>query len=324
MTNAEPRQRYDVIILGGGPAGLTAAIYLARARIKALVVDTGTVGGQMVLTYKVANYPGVEETSGREIGLTMARQARRFGARILSQATVTHLDLTGEVKVIEVEDEGTFEAAAVIIATGGVPRALGLESEARLQGRGISFCATCDGDFFTDKPIVVIGGGNSAIEEAVSLTRYASKVTVVHLLDHFQAQPWIVAEAEANPKIELLTSQQVQSFEGEGSLSAVRIKDTGTGAERTIVADGAFVFIGYAPNTAALEGQIPLNERGEIVTNEAMATTVTGVFAAGDLRAKRYRQITTAVADGTISALSAVEYVEARRSLDHGAARAAA
>ncbi|MBW2455767.1 MAG: FAD-dependent oxidoreductase [Deltaproteobacteria bacterium] len=303
-------QRYDAIILGAGPAGLTAAIYLGRNRLKPLVVDTGSAGGQMVLSYVVANYPGVETTSGREISQTMLRQARSFGAEVLTQATVTELDLTGATKRVSIEDEGEFEAPVVVVATGGTPRQLGLESEQRLKGRGISYCATCDGDFFTDKAIVVIGGGNSALEEAVSLTRYASKVTVVHLLDEFQAQPWALSEAEANPKIELLNPWAVVEFEGEEHLERVIIEHQTTGERRTIEAEGTFIFIGYQPNTEWLGDQIALNDHGEVIADEQMSTNLPGVYVAGDNRVKRYRQITTAVSDGTIAALAASEYLQ--------------
>ncbi len=309
-------EQYDAIILGAGPAGLTAAIYLGRNRLKPLVVDTGTAGGQMVLSHLVANYPGVETTSGREISQTMLRQARSFGAEVLTQATVTRLDLTGDTKLVAIEDEGEFEAPVVIVATGGTPRTLGLESEQRFKGLGISYCATCDGDFFTDKEIVVVGGGNSALEEAVSLTRYASKVTVVHVLDDFQAQPWALDEAKQNPKIELLNPYGVVRFEGEDHLEQVVIEHQHSGERRTISAEGTFVFIGYLPNTGWLEGQLTLNDRGEIIADEDMQTNLAGVFVAGDNRVKRYRQITTAVADGTIAALSASDYLQNRQRHD--------
>lgn len=304
--------RYDVIVIGAGAAGLTAAIYLARARMKTLVVDQGTVGGQMILTYQVANYPGVENASGAGIVATMRRQAESFGAKVLAHSAVTRMDLAGDVKTVEVEDEGTFTATAVILAPGGVPRKLGLPSEAAFLGRGISFCATCDGDFFEGKDIVVVGGGNSALEEAVSLTKYASSVTVIHEFDHFQAQPWAVAEAQANPKVRFLMNQRVTEFAGGESLQSVVSVHKATGAVTRTSASGAFLFVGYVPNTGWLQGVVGLNERGEIPTDEALRTNVPGVFAAGDARAKRYRQITTAVGDGTIAALSAVEHVAER------------
>lgn len=309
-------ERYDAIILGGGPAGLTAGIYLARARLRPLIVDTGVVGGQMVLSYSVANYPGVETTSGHAISKTMLRQAKSFGAEVLSQATVERLDLTSDIKRVEIEDEGVFEAPVVVVATGGRPRMLGLDTEARFNGLGISYCATCDGDFFTDKPIVVVGGGNSALEEAVSLTKYASKVTVLHILDEFQAQPWAVEAAQNNPKIEIHKSHQVVRFEGEDSLERVIARDTGTGEELEIPAEGCFVFIGYEPNTEDYHGVIDMNERGEIVTDDTMRTNIEGVYVAGDSRAKKYRQITTAVSDGTIAALSAAEYLQSRTRVE--------
>lgn len=307
--------QYDAIILGAGPAGLTAGIYMARARLRPLILDTGTVGGQMVLSYSVANYPGVEATTGHAISQTMKRQAKSFGAEIISQAEITSVDLDGELKRVEVEDEGVFTAPVVIIASGGKPRTLGLESEKHFGGHGISYCATCDGDFFTDKPIVVVGGGNSALEEAVSLTKYASKVTVLHLLDHFQAQPWAVREAEANPKVDLKLSHQVVRFEGDGSLQRVIAKNLATGEEFSIPAEGTFVFIGYAPRTEDFHGIVEMNENGEILADDQMQTNIPGVYVAGDSRQKKYRQITTAVSDGTIAALSAVEFIESRPSI---------
>ena len=302
---------YDVIVLGGGPAGLTAGIYLARARQRTLVVDTGTVGGQMILSYAVANYPGAPDVSGHQLARAMRRQAEQFGCRVVSQAEVESFDLAGSPKTVTLAGEGPLTSRAVVLAPGGVPRKLGLPSEAAFEGRGISYCATCDGDFFTDQDIVVIGGGNSALEESVSLTRYARSVTVIHEFDAFQAQPWAVAEAEANAKIRFLMAQEVRAFRGEDHLEEVVVASKHDGTETVIPATGAFLFIGYLPNTGFLEGVVELTGRGEIVTDDALRTSVPGVFAAGDCRVKRYRQITTAVADGTVAALGAVEYLSA-------------
>lgn len=302
--------RWDAIIIGAGAAGLTAGIYLGRARKKTLILDHGTIGGQMILTYAVANYPGVHETAGVSIVQTMREQAEGVGCTIMGHADILRVDLDGPDKVVEVDDEGTFTAPVVILATGGIPRRLGLPSEEAFQARGISYCATCDGDFFTDQEIVVIGGGNSAIEEAVSLTTYASSVTVIHEFEEFQAQPWAVEEARKNPKVHFLMSQEVVEFVGEGTLSAVITRDKRSGELLRTEASGAFLFIGYVPNTRWLEGVVKLNERGEIVTDEDMRTDVHGVFAAGDARVKRYRQITTAVADGTVAALSAIHHLD--------------
>ena len=309
MTGKQMGTAYDIIVLGAGAAGLTAGIYAARARRSVLVLDSGTVGGQMVLSYNVANYPGVLETSGRELSKVMAQQARAFGCELKPFARVAEVDLSGDVKTVTLNDGTRFSAKAVIVASGGVPRKLGVEGEERFVGRGISYCATCDGDFFTDRPIAVVGGGNSALEEAVSLTRYASGVTVIHEFGQFQAEPWAVAEARANEKISFLMNQRVVGFTGESGLSAVRSVDKEAGTLTETLVDGCFVFVGYVPNSEAFEGQVKLTERGEIVTDEALRTNLPGVFAAGDVRHKRVRQITTAVADGTVAALSALEYL---------------
>lgn len=306
-------ERYDAIVMGGGPAGLTAAIYLARARLKTLVVDSATVGGQTNLTHEVANYPGVLNVSGAGLARIMKGQATAFGARVIAHADTIDFDLSGDEKRVEIDDEGVFVAPVVILATGGVPRTLGLESETRFKGRGISYCATCDGDFFTGKKIAVIGGGNSALEEAVSLTKYATAVTIIHEFDHFQAHPWAVQEARNNPAISFMMNQRVDAFAGDEILEGVVTTDKNTGRTTTVPAEGAFLFIGYTPNTSWLKNSVGLNDRGEIIVDESLATNVPGVFAAGDARVKKYRQITTAVADGTIAALAAADYIARKR-----------
>lgn len=301
---------YDVIVVGGGPAGLTAAIYLARAKLKTLVIDSATVGGQMNLTYEVANYPGVLSTTGVSISQTMKKQAISFGAKILSQSTILDINLESNLKKINVEDEGIFEAPAIIIATGSRHRSIGIESEKKFQGKGISYCSTCDGDFFTGKDIVVVGGGNSALEESISLTRYVNSVTIIHEFNNFQAHQWAVDEAKKNPKISFLLNQKITEFIGDENIEGVISVDKDTGEITTTKAKGVFLFIGYVPNTQWLNGVIKLNERNEIITDEYLQTNIEGVFAAGDIRQKRFKQITTSVSDGTISALMAVEYVQ--------------
>lgn len=303
------RTDYDIIVLGAGPAGLTAGIYAARARRAVLVLDTGTVGGQTVLSYQVANYPGVVETSGRALSQTMLQQARAFGCDVKAFAQIADVDLAAPIKTITLKDGTCLCAPAVIVASGGVPRKLGVPGEERFVGKGISYCATCDGDFFTDRPIAVVGGGNSALEEAVALSRYASSVTVIHEFEHFQAEPWIVAEARANEKISFLMNRRVVGFGGGTALSAVQSVDKETGAAEETAVDGCFIFIGYVPNSQAFAGQLKLTERGEIVTDDTLETSLPGVFAAGDVRDKRVRQVTTAVADGTIAALAALEFL---------------
>ncbi len=304
----------DVLVIGAGPAGLTAGMYLARARMKTLVVDAGTAGGQMILSHQVANYPGVLETSGAELARTMTRQAREHGCEVLSQTDIEEMDLSATPKRFVLEDEGEVTATAVILAMGGRPRRLGLPSEAQFQGMGISYCATCDGDFFTGKEVVAVGGGNSALEEAVSLTRYASKVTVIHEFDEFQAQAYLVAEARRNPKVHFLMNQKIREFQGGDTLETVVSEDNETGTVTRTPASGAFVFIGYIPNTEDIRDVVGCNARGEILADEILATDVPGVYAAGDSRVKRFRQITTATADGTVAALSAIEYVESLRA----------
>lgn len=301
---------FDVIVIGAGPAGLTAGIYLARAKMRTLILNEGTVGGQLVLTHEVANYPGVESTSGYQLATTMKNQALRFGCTIRSNVSVTGLDLGGEHKTVEVNGREKFTAPAVILAPGGRSRTLGVPGEADFRGKGISYCATCDGDFFQDKDIIVVGGGNSALEEAVSLTTYASTVTIVHQFDHFQASAHAVEEAKHNPKIRFVMESTVAEFIGQDSLERVRIKHIPTGEITETAIDGVFIFIGYMPNTETLRGVVDLNQTGEITVSPLLETNIPGVFAAGDSVTKRYRQITTAVADGTVAALRAIDYVQ--------------
>ncbi|RJP72018.1 MAG: thioredoxin-disulfide reductase [Ignavibacteriales bacterium] len=300
---------FDVIVIGAGAAGLTAGIYLSRAKVKTLILNEGTVGGQLVLTHEIANYPGVENISGYELARTMKIQAQKFGCVIKSNLKITSMDLTGEIKTIEINNKDTFTSDSVIIATGGKPRSVGVPGEDVFKGKGISYCATCDGDFFQDKEIIVVGGGNSALEEAVSLTKYASKVTIVHQFDHFQAFEHYVDEARNNPKIDFIMESKIVEFVGDEKLNSVKIENLRTNQITEKVIDGVFIFIGYVPNTEKLEGIIELNDWKEIIVDKNMATNLNGVYAAGDSIAKRYRQVTTAVADGTIAALSAAEYL---------------
>ena len=305
----ESGAHYDVIVLGGGPAGLTAAIYLSRARVKTLVLTEGTPGGQMTLTHEIANYPGIEKINGYMLGSVMKKQATAFGAVVKGNSEIGAMSLDGSLKSITTIDGQTFTADAVILATGGRSRTLGVQGEDTFRGRGISYCATCDGDFFTGKEIVVVGGGNSALEEAVSLTRYATKVTIVHQFDHFQAFEYAVEEAKANPKISFIMSSTIDTFYGDEKLEGVKIRNLVSGEVTDFKTDGVFVFIGYVPNTESLKGLVNINERGEIVAGADMSTSIEGVYAAGDAVVKRYRQVTTAVADGTVAALAAADYL---------------
>jgi thioredoxin reductase (NADPH) len=305
---------FDAIVIGGGPAGLTAGIYLSRAKMRTLILNEGSIGGQLVLTHEVANYPGIESVSGYQLASAMKNQAKKFGSTIRSNVVVTNLDLKGELKSVTIDGRETFTAPAVILAPGGRSRTLGIPGEERLKGKGISYCATCDGDFFQDREIIVVGGGNSALEEAVSLTTYARSVTIVHQFDHFQAFPHAVEEARRNPKISFSMESTIVAFHGEESLEGVTIRHLPSGRLTQSRTDGVFVFIGYVPNTETLAGIVELNRGGEIVVDASLATSLPGVFAAGDSVAKRYRQITTADADGTVAALSAIEWIRSTQA----------
>lgn len=301
------------MILGAGAAGLTAGIYASRAKLDTLILNEGVVGGQMILTEEIANYPGVEATKGYSLVNIMRKQAKEFGCTIRTSVKIVRYDLTSDIKEVELEDGRIFKGKTVILATGGKPRALGIPGETEFEGRGVSYCATCDADFFKDKKLVVVGGGNSALEEAVTLTNFASKVTIVHQFDHFQAFAHAVEEAKKNPKIDFVMSSEPRAYTGNGKLEKVEIENMITGEMSEIETDGVFVFIGYVPNTESLKDTpVELNERDEIVADALMQTNIPGVFAAGDGIAKRYRQVTTAVADGTIAALSAADYLRTK------------
>jgi len=307
------KNHYDAIIIGAGPAGLTAGIYLSRARLKTLILSEGTVGGQMVLTHEIANYPGVENVSGYQLSNIMKKQAKSFGSDIKANIQIGQLEINGKLKSVVLSDGSHFTSDSIILSPGGRSRTLGVPGEDLFKGRGISYCATCDGDFFTDKEIVVVGGGNSALEEAVSLTKYASKVTIVHQFDHFQAFQHAVDEAKNHPKISFRMESVITAFYGEENLESVDIKDLKTGEISRFKTDGVFIFIGYVPNTEFLQGKVELNQWGEIIVKSDMSTNVDGVFAAGDSTAKRYRQVTTAVGDGTVAALAASDYLHRNR-----------
>ncbi len=300
---------FDVIIIGGGPAGLTAGIYLSRARLNTLILNEGTAGGQLILTYEIANYPGFESISGYELARNMKSQAQKFGCKIRSNIKITSLDFTNEIKKVTINDKEVFTSRAVIMAMGGRSRTIGAPGEDKFKGKGISYCATCDGDFFQDKEIIVVGGGNSALEEAVSLTKYASKVTIVHQFDHFQAFEHYVNEAKKNSKISFIMESKIIEFTGTERLSSVKIQNQSTDEISELNIDGVFVFIGYVPNTESLERIVTLNKWKEIIVDNNLMTSSTGVFAAGDCIPKKYRQVTTAVADGTVAALNAAEFI---------------
>ena len=307
-------ERYDVIVIGAGPAGLAAAIYASRARLRTLVLDESVPGGQVKTTHKVSNYPGFpEDVKGSDLAKAFAMQAERFGATVRRAVEITSHDLAPIPKRLTLDEEDEVEAPAVIVATGARPRELGVPGESRFKGRGISYCATCDGAYFEGKEIHVIGGGNSAVEESLFLTTFAKKVTIVHQFDQFQAEPTTAHEALHHPKIEVIWDSEPRGFLGEKSLEKLRIENVKTHAFRELATDGVFVFIGMVPRTDLVKGLVPLNTWGYVETDESMATSVPGLYVAGDVRSKQFRQITTAVADGTVAALAVQKWLRERK-----------
>lgn len=306
---------FDIAIIGGGPAGLTAGIYSSRAKLKTVILNEGSFGGQVVMTNEVANFPGVELTNGYMLANTMKKQAKEFGCKLIGNIKIQRYDIKDEIKILELEDGRVVKAKSIIFATGGRPRYLGVPGEDTYKGSGVSYCATCDGDFFTDKEIIVIGGGNSALEEAGALTKYASKVTIIHQFDHFQAFPAVIDEAKANPKIEFIMESKIAELSGDESLRKAMIEHIPTGQKTEMNIDGVFVFIGYMPNTEAIDGLLRLTPNKEIIADSEMKTDIAGVFAAGDSIAKKYRQISTAISDGTIAALSSADYLRNMKQL---------
>jgi thioredoxin reductase (NADPH) len=303
-------ERFDVVVVGAGPAGLTAAIYAARARLRTLVLDEGLPGGQVKTTHKVSNYPGFpEDVKGTELAALFAKQAERFGARIARAVEITDMDLKSPDKRFVLDEEEEVVARAVIVATGAKPRPLGIPGETEFRGRGLSYCATCDGAYFDGKDIHVIGGGNSAVEESLFLTQFAESVTIIHQFDQFQAEASTAKEALENPKIKVLWSHEPRAFLGDGNLERLKVENLKTHETVELATDGVFVFVGMMPRTELLANVVPLDRWGCVETDDAMATAVPGLYAAGDIRAKKFRQITTAVADGTIAALAVQKFL---------------
>lgn len=305
---------YDVIVVGGGPAGLTAGLYLARARYRVLILEKDDFGGQITITNEVVNYPGVGRTTGRELTQTMRQQAQDFGAEFLS-AEAIGLDVHGDVKTVHTS-RGDLKAFGILIATGASPRKLGFEGESEYAGRGVAYCATCDGEFFAGKEVLVVGGGFAAAEESVFLTTYASKVTVLVREQDFTCDATVAAAAKNNPKIDVRYQVELQGVTaGQGGLREATILNRATGQTETWKpADGGtfgvFVFAGYVPATNLVRGVVELDDYGYVVTHGYLETSVPGVYAAGDLRAKNLRQVVTATADGAIAAVELERYAK--------------
>jgi len=305
---------YDMIILGAGPAGLTAGLYGGRGRRSALIIEKGQIGGQIATTNEIENYPGqlLEGESGPSLVERMGRQAEKFGCERVSD-TVNAVELDGEIKKV-VGSRGEYLGKSLIIALGAYSRPIGCENEEEFKGRGISYCATCDAAFFEDLEVYVVGGGDAAVEEAMYLTKYARKVTIIHRRDQLRAAKSIQEKAFANPKIDFMWDTVVEKVDGEDVLSEMVVKNTKTGELTTIKANeedgifGLFGFIGLLPNSQLFEGRLNM-ENGYILTDEDMRTNIPGVFAAGDIRKKSLRQVVTAAADGAIAAMQAEHYI---------------
>jgi thioredoxin reductase (NADPH) len=301
----------ELVIIGGGPAGYTAALYAARANLEPLVIEGFQWGGQLMITSDVENYPGYPEgVMGPEMMKDFRRQAARFGAEFISD-DVTRVDLSEQPFRIWVGDD-EYRAEAVIVATGANARQLGLESERKLQGRGVSYCAVCDAAFFREKELIVVGGGDSAMEEATFLTKFADKVTVVHRRDDFRASPIMLDRARANEKIEWITNAVVDEVVGEMGVTAVRLRDVNTDEVTEVPADGIFVAIGHDPNTALFRDQLETDDQGYLVVHSGTFTNIDGVFAAGDVVDHTYRQAITAAGMGCMAALDAERWLTAR------------
>jgi thioredoxin reductase (NADPH) len=310
----ETMGRYDVIIVGGGPAGLCAALYAGRGMLKTLLIERGMPGGELLNTEVIEDYIGFEHILGRELAEKMARHAKRFGAEFLTD-TVQTVERDGDGGfVVRTELERTLYAPAVIVTAGGTPSRLNVPGEKEYAGRGVSYCAVCDGAFFKGETLAVVGGGDAAVEEADYLTRYAKKVYVVHRRDQLRASAILQQRAGSNPKIEFVWNKVVEEVEGEArGVTRLRLKDTVTGDVSHLPVGGVFIFVGFRPNTGIIKEHFQHDAQGYIVTDTNMMTSIPGLFAAGDVRVQLTRQITTAVGDATTAAIAVEKYLAERR-----------
>ena len=302
---------YDTIIIGGGPAGLSAGLYASRSRLDTLIIERAAYGGQVATTDELDNYPGsIENSTGTSLSKRMKDQAEEFGTKFVSEE-VSSVELDGDIKTIKCMKKN-YKAKTIIIATGAYPRLGGFKNESELRGKGVSYCATCDADFFADLDIVVLGGGDSAISEAIYLTKFGKSVTVIHRRDELRAAKSLQEKAFSNPKIKFIWDTVVEEAKGIEILESLVIKNIKTGIVSEIKADGCFVFVGYLPISELFKGKITMDERGDIITDEEMRTNIPGVYAAGDIRVKLLRQVITAAADGAIAATHAEHYIESK------------
>lgn len=307
--------QYDLLIIGGGPAGLAAGIYGGRARLKTAILEKGAVGGQAFTTREMVNFPGFKSTSGPELMKTMADHATSFGTEIIKEEVVA-IDLQGDMKQIRTKKGRTYEARAVILAPGSQPRLLNIPGEKAFRGNGVSYCATCDAEFYQDQHVVVVGNGDAAIEEAMYITKFAKKVTVIVIHDEgiVDCNRASAEKAFRHPQIEFVWNSVLEEIKGGDEVEAVVIKNLKTGQLTELSANGVFIYVGMVPGTGFLQNQIAVNERGYIIVNDSMETSADGVFAAGDATVKYLRQVVTATGDGAVAAVAAERFLEEEHS----------
>lgn len=298
----------DVVIIGAGPGGMTAALYASRANLKTIMIEKGAPGGEMINTADVENYPGFTKISGPELSQHMYDSSMAFGAEHVF-GDVTKVEVSGADKYVHTRDK-IYIAKAVIIATGSYHRELGIDGEKRLAGQGVSYCAVCDGFFFRNRELIVVGGGDSAVEEGTFLTQFASKVTIVHRRDELRAQRILQDRAFNNPKVEFIWDSVVEEINGDQAVDSVQIRNVKTNEVKDVSTNGVFVYIGLLPNSQMIEGLGITDDEGWIITDENMQTNIPGVFAVGDIRQKNLRQIATAVGDGSIAGQGAFDYIQ--------------
>lgn len=305
---SKEKKNLDLIIIGGGPAGLTAAMYAGRAKLNVLLLENEIVGGQVRNSYTIENYPGFKSIDGGDLADIFQEQARELGAIIDEFDSIQNIDISDDKKIIETESY-IYEPKAVIVATGASPKKLPIPQESEFSGRGIHYCAICDGAIYQGKKVAVVGGGNSALEESIFLTRFAEKVYLIRRYDYFKGEQALIDEVFNHPKIEVLLNEDLIEASGNGFLESVTVKNTKTQEIRSLEMNAVFGCIGTEPRTEFIKDYLNLNDQGYIIADEDMQTNIKGIYAAGDVRQKRYRQITTAVADGTIALLNAEKYI---------------
>ncbi len=307
-------EHYDLIIIGSGPAGLSSALYASRGKLKTLVLEKGQHGGQAAITHLIENYPGsIENSTGPNLTERMLEQCKNFGTEVKKEEVI-EVDFSGKEKVVKCKD-AVYTSKAVVIATGATPRKLPVPGVKELSGKGISYCATCDADFFQGLEVYVVGGGNSAMEEAMYLAKFARQVHIVHMLDNFQCENIVLDKVKNTPNIDIRLKTVVEEVKGEGILESIVLKNLDTGEVYEVLADeedgtmGLFIFIGYEPQTDLFKGKVDIDQYGYIIAGENTLTNIPGVFVAGDCRVKDVRQVVTAAADGAVSAIMAEKYI---------------